>query len=68
MTIYNPRADFKDEFDGLKREQIHEQVKDLNPRTHFTHNGSANKGERGFKVKTVIDFFFFSEEKQQNPL
>lgn len=41
MNIYNPRADFKDEFGGLKLEQIHEQVKDLTMRTHFTHNGSA---------------------------
>lgn len=41
MTIYNPRADFKDEFGGLKLEQIHGQVKDLTLRTHFTLNGSS---------------------------
>lgn len=41
MTIYNPQADFKDEFGGLKLKQIHEQVKDLTLRTHFTDNGSV---------------------------
>lgn len=79
MTTYNPRADFKDEFDGLKLEQIHEQVKDLTLHTHFTHNGSAlvqwsserqTKASRAseWKQQYVDDLIFSFERKKKSTI
>lgn len=70
MTIYNPRADFKDEFGWLKLEQIHEQVKDLTAHAfHSQWKLPSSVGQRAptKRVKTAIrrrfDFFFPEKKK-----
>lgn len=50
MTIYNPRADFKDEFGWLKLEQIHEQVKDLT--AHAFHSQWKRPSSVGQRAPT----------------